>query len=48
MLFNLLTADENYPFGDSGDMQFRIQMNYLNSEKLVLNLLFDYGISIKF
>ena len=23
---NTLTADENYPFGDSGDLQFSIQM----------------------
>ena len=26
---NTLTHDENYPFGDSGDLQFPIQMQLL-------------------
>ena len=26
MFVNTLTADENYPFGDSGDLQFPVEM----------------------
>ena len=28
VLFHTLTVDENYPFGDSEDLQFRIQPQF--------------------
>ena len=30
---NILTTDENYPFGDSGDLQFPIQMQLSEKAK---------------
>ena len=37
---NRLTADENYPFRDSKDLQFHIQTEISLKKKLFLNFLF--------
>ena len=39
---NRLTADENNPFGDSGDLQFPIQMQLSEKQKLSLIFLFHW------
>ena len=44
---NRLTANENNPFGDSGDLQFPVQMQLSEKQKLSLIFLFHFWTCIK-